>query len=78
MNQPSIDSFQFPPSIARKRTTATQNKNTAEYLIKCINIHHFGILKSLTLLMVFVGYLYSNLAKHIFKCKSQRRIINVK
>lgn len=45
-NQPSIDSSQFPLNITRKRTKATtQNKNTAEYLIKEINIHHFVILK---------------------------------
>lgn len=45
-NQHSIDSSQFPLNITRKRTKATtQNKNTAENLIKEINIHHFVILK---------------------------------
>lgn len=53
-NQHSIDSSQFPLNITRMRTkTTTQNKNTAENLIKEINIHHFVILKKLILLMVF-------------------------
>lgn len=38
-NQPSVDSSQFSLNITRKRTKATtQNKNTAEYLIKEIDI----------------------------------------
>lgn len=58
-NQPSVDSSQFSLNITRKRTKATtQNKNTAEYLIKEIDIHHFVILKKFNFTDGFLLFIY--------------------